>query len=258
MNSSKTYANLAVTSNGNIFTVTLHRPPENFLDEEMLIELVDALEDLDGNDSCRVTILASEGKHFCAGANIAKRLADGQRRATHIYGHVPRLARIRKPIVACVQGAAVGAGLGLALMADFRAATAGSRFSANFNRQAYSPGFALTYTLPRVVGVQRASWLFYSGARIGGEEALRIGLIDRLSTSAHPGDAAVELATELALSGPLAVQGTRELLRQHFAARVEAAIAEEMALQDRLRETDDYVEGVQAMKERRLPNFQGR
>ena len=88
-------------------------------------------------------------------------------------------------MVAAVQGPAVGGGLGLALVADFRVACSEARFSANFNRLGFHPGFGLSVTLPRVVGMQKAAYMFYSGRRVQGEEALAIGLADRLVAKAE-------------------------------------------------------------------------
>lgn len=241
---------------GAVAILALCRPPENFVDEQAITMLADALEALDADASVRAVILASEGKHFCAGANLAKRAREGGDRG-HIYGQAARLTRTRKPLIAAIQGAAIGAGLGLAMVADFRVGCAEARFSANFNRQGYSPGFGLTFLLPNVVGKQAANWMFYSGERVKGEDALRIGLIDRLMPLAELREAAMNMATEIALSGPLAVQETRALARGDFAARFDAAVQAEMALQDRLRLTADYREGVAAMSERRVPVFRG-
>ncbi|MBM3560878.1 MAG: enoyl-CoA hydratase/isomerase family protein, partial [Alphaproteobacteria bacterium] len=178
--------------------------------------------------------------------------------AKHLYKEATRLFRARKPIVAAVQGAAIGGGLGLALVADFRVTCDEARFSANFNRLGFHPGFALTYTLPRLVGQQQAALLFYTGRRVSGTEAVRIGLADELVPLADVRKAAIELANEIAVSAPLAVMATRETVRRHFADQAEAATERELVEQDWLRKTEDFKEGVKAMGERRPPNFQGR
>src|SRR5690606_13245125 len=133
-----------------------------------------------------------------------------------------RLFRTRKPIVAAVHGAAIGGGLGLACVADFRVTCQEARFSANFTRLGFHPGFGLTATLPRLVGPQMAALLFYTGRRIPGDEAVRIGLADLLVPQAEVRSAAEALATEIAQSGPLAVVATRETLRRGLADAVEA------------------------------------
>ena len=178
-------ADINVSKNGHIGTVELNRPPNNFLDMELIGEVAGAFEEFDRDDNIRAIVLCSAGKHFCAGANLGQRLANeaaGKPAQTgkHLYHEANRLVRTKKPFVAAVQGAAVGAGCGLALVADFRVGCSEARFSTNFARQGYHPGFGTTHTLQRIVGVQKASWLLYTGERIDGDEAFKIGLIDRL------------------------------------------------------------------------------
>ena len=112
----------------------------------------------------------------------------------HLYQQAVRLFRTKKPVVAAVQGAAVGGGLGLSLVADFRVASPDSRFTANFNRLGFHPGFGLSITLPRVVGPQKAALLFYTGRRIDGNEAHAIGLVDVLVPQDELRAAALSLA----------------------------------------------------------------
>ena len=166
--------------------------------------------------------------------------------------------RTGKPIVAAVQGAAVGAGLGLALVADFRVTCAEARFSANFTRLGFHPGFGLTATLPRLLGASKAALLMYTGRRVPGDEAVAMGLADVLVPLADVRKAATELATEIAQSAPLAIVATRETLRRGLAEAFGAATEREFEEQDWLRKTADFKEGTKAMAERRLPNFQAR
>ena len=139
----------------------IHRPPDNYFDAELIRDLADHLERLEEHAECRAIVLASEGRNFCAGALLGSVPPPDPAR---IYGEAVRLFAGTKPIVAAVQGAAVGGGLGLALMADFRVASAESRFSANFSRLGYFPGFGLTGLLPRLVGEQAA--LFGAGEQL--------------------------------------------------------------------------------------------
>ena len=151
-----------------------------------------------------------------------------------------------------------GGGLGLALVPDFRVACPESRFSANFTRLGFHPGFGLTYTLPRLVGATKAALMFYTGRRIKGEEALAMGLADQLVPLEQVRSAAWDLAREIAISAPLAIVETRATLRQGLADAVKAATDHELAIQDRLRATEDFKEGIAAMSDRREPNFKGR
>ncbi len=226
----------------------------------MIAELADELERLDNEQQCRAIVLCSEGKHFSAGADLGNRGPDGRdtvARGRHLYKEAIRLWRTGKPIVAAVQGAAVGAGLGLAVMADFRVGCPDARFSANFTRLGFHPGFGLTATLPRLLGPQQAALMMYTGRRLTGEEAKAIGLLDQLVATEQVREAAVTLATEIAQSAPLAIVSARETLRRGLAAAVQAATEREYQEQNWLRETEDFREGVRAMAERRLPEFKG-
>lgn len=253
---------LRLDREGAVARLTLSRPPNNFLDVTLVAGVADALLALDEDPSCRVVLLAAEGRHFCAGADFSRR-TDGAGAARHpvsgrtLYQEACRLPLSRKPIVAAVQGAAIGAGLGLAAIADFRVTCPEARFSANFTRLGIHPGFGLTATLPRLVGAQRAALLFYTGRRIGGEEAAAIGLADQLVPQEGLPAAAMALAQEIAASAPLAIASTRITLRQGLAEAFTAAAAHEEAEQDRLRLTADFREGVRATAERRTPDFTG-
>ena len=259
-----TFGDLHVTLDDNrVATAEIRRPPNNFFDLALIDSLAEAFGALDDSPDCRAIVLCAEGKHFCAGADFGNR-ADGPAPTNpdgsprHLYDAAVALFSTKTPVVAAVQGAAVGGGLGLACMPDFRVAAPEARFTANFARLGFHHGFALSTTLPDIVGKQRALELLYTGRRIKGDEAAEIGLVDklvpldRLRTEAH------DLAAEIALSAPLAVVSIRETMRGDLADRVRAATDREKAEQNRLQGTDDFAEGVRAMAERRAPDFKGR
>ena len=256
------YEHIGVDTAGPIATIEIRRGPNNFIDTDMVGEIADALEIYDRTQDVRAIVLCAEGKHFCAGADFGSRGPDGvartAKRGRHLYKEAQRLWRTGKPIVAAVQGAAVGAGVGLAVMADFRVACPEARFSTNFTRLGFHPGFGLTATLPRLIGEQQAALLMYTGRRITGEDALRIGLADYCVPQDQVRAKAAEVATEIAQSAPLAIIATRETLRRGLADAVARATEREYEEQDWLRNTEDFREGTKAMGERRLPNFQAR
>jgi 2-(1,2-epoxy-1,2-dihydrophenyl)acetyl-CoA isomerase len=239
-----------------VATVELHRPPENYFDRALIGALADAYQALDADPRCRAIVLCSEGKHFCAGARLTGHgLGDGP---GALYREAIRLFEAAKPVVAAVQGAAIGGGLGLACSADFRVGCPQARFAANFARLGFHHGFGLSVTLPAIVGQQHSLRLLYTGRRIDGDEAERIGLCDRLVPAAQVRAAAHELAAEIAGSAPLAVQSIRSTMRGDLAGRIRAATGREGAEQNRLAATADWAEGVRATAERRPPRFEGR
>jgi 2-(1,2-epoxy-1,2-dihydrophenyl)acetyl-CoA isomerase len=238
-----------------VATVEIHRPPHNWFDMPVITALAESVLGLDDDPACRAIVLCSEGKNFCAGADLSG--SDLIESTASLYDEAVRLFSNRKPIVAAVQGAAVGGGLGLSLAADFRVAAPQTRFSCNFARLGFHQGFGISVTLPAVVGQQRAIELMYTGGEVRGEEALRIGLADRMVPLEELRVGAQTFAAEIAAAGPLAVLSIRETMRGDLADRVRAATAREHTEQQRLRETDDFREGVAATAERRPPQFTG-
>jgi len=237
-----------------VAVVRLRRPPNNYFDTGLIESVASAYEELGRSQWCRAIVLASEGRHFCAGLDFATNA--GQDIAA-LYGAALRLFAAPLPVVAAVQGAAVGGGCGLALSADFRVAAPTSRFSANFARLGFHHGFALTVTLPAVVGRQAAADLLLTGRRVGGDEAHALGLCDRLVDDGEVRAEALRYAGELAASGPLAVRAIRATLRRGLVEEARAAMEHECAEQLVLRDTADFAEGVRAAAARRDPDFTG-
>lgn len=245
--------NIAVEVQGNVGVVEIRRGPHNFFDENSLKELAEALVGLDTDPAVRVVVLCAEGKSFCAGADL--RGVD-QHVLRRVYRAAQQLFTTRKPIVAAIQGAAVGGGLGLAMAADFRVAGPRARLTANFARLGFHHGFGLTVTLPAAVGQQNALDLLYSGRNVGSEEALALGLVDRV-TDDDPRAAAIAWAAELAVSAPLSLTAIRSTLRRDLTSRVVAALDEEAAAQTSLLGSSDFAEGVAASIGKRAPEFTG-
>jgi enoyl-CoA hydratase/carnithine racemase len=223
-------------------------------------DLADALEAIDEERDLRASVLAAAGKTFCAGADLASPTGvggAGMEGINPLYVQAVRLFSTRKPIVAAVQGAAIGAGLGLALVADFRVAAPEARFAANFVKLGFHPGFGITHTLPRVVGEQRAALMCLTARRIKAAEALGWGLIDQMVPMEDLRSAALSLAGEVAENAPLAVQSTRQTMRTGLAAAVKAQTDHELIEQTALRKTADFAEGVRSVNERRPGVFVG-
>jgi enoyl-CoA hydratase/carnithine racemase len=252
------YGDVRVTVEGHVAVLEIDRPPNNHVTVDLIRDLADALDDVDGDRELRVSLLCSAGRVFCGGADLVTPGEAGVVDSTHaLYAQAARLFATRKPIVAAVQGAAVGAGLGLALVADVRIAAPEARFSANFVSLGFHPGFGTTASLPRIIGAQKAAVMFLTGRRIKADQALAWGLVDDVADLATLRADAIAWAREIAGNGPLAVQATRATLRAALADEVRAQTDLEAAEQAILRPTNDFAEGVRAVAERRPGRFTG-
>ena len=270
------FEDISLTREGHRARIEIQRPPHNFFDFALIRQIADALEALDEDPECRAIVLAAQGKSFCAGANFG---ADGRNtpgapqgaqtpshssdssreNATQIlYREAVRLFRCHKPVIGAIQGPAIGGGLGLALACDFRVGSPEARFSANFVKLGFHPGFGLSITLPALVGQQNANLMFLTGRRVKGEEALAMGLIDELVPAEQLQDGANRLADEIAENAPLALLSIRATMRSGLADSIAQMTDHELSEQQRLRATEDYQEGVRAVAERRPGNFKGR
>src|SRR5947208_13670162 len=153
------FKEIGVSVDGFVATVEMRRPPHNFFDSALIAEIGEAFERLDADPACRTIVLAAEGRSFCAGADFSKRMDTGtveeasrSGAGRHLYKEAIRLFRTKKPIIRAVHGAAVGGGLGLAPVPDFRVTCSEATVGANFNRLGLHPGFGPTRTLRRAVG----------------------------------------------------------------------------------------------------------
>jgi enoyl-CoA hydratase/carnithine racemase len=241
----------------NVALVGWHRPDTNYFDVALIRQIGEVLGSLSDDDAVRCVVLFSEGRHFCAGANFSGS-DEISANPWPLYEAGLSLFEFPLPMVAAVQGVAVGGGLGVALAADFRVATPSTRFHANFSRLGFHQGFGISVTLPEVVGRQRALQMLYGAKAVSGEEALSIGLADQLAPADQLLESAVSFATAIASNGPLALRAIRKTMREGFVERVRAAMEKEAHEQKILGATEDFKEGVRASTERRSPNFSGR
>jgi len=262
------FKDIGVDTNGHVALIEIRRPPNNFFDIALIQEIASALEAFDEAPAIRAVVLAAQGKAFCAGANFGDGSnldKEGQRpgelnresAVRHLYLEGNRLFRTKKPIVGAVHGSAVGGGLGLAMVADFRVTCPEARFAANFTRLGFHPGFGLTVTLPAVIGATKAALMFYTSRRVTGEDAYAMGLADVLVPQSDVRAAALKFAAEIAENSPLGLIATRATMRGDLADRVLRATEHELVEQTRLRKTADFKEGVAHYLEKRSPDFTG-
>ena len=268
MSEAPRYADISVTQSGHVATVEIQRPPHNFFDHSLIEQVADAFDGLDEDPNCRAIVLAAQGKSFCAGANFGsgqpgdEGSSDFSEEGFHdttgkLYREAARLYGNKKPVVGAIQGAAIGGGLGLSLVPDFRVASPQARFGANFVKLGIHQGFGISVTLPRRIGQQAANMMLYTGRRLNGEQALEIGLVDILVEPEDLRARANELAQEIAENAPLAMVSVRATMRAGLAEAVAEATEHELAEQEWLRATQDAAEGIRAVAERRPGNFVG-
>src|SRR6201981_1944307 len=228
------YTEIGVEKHGHVGLIEIRRPPLNFFDVTLINQIADALEEFDRDIEVRSSVLAAQGKAFCAGANFGdpKRQEQEERARTdpasnlpinHLYVQAVRIFRNKKPFVAAVHGAAIGGGLGLAVSADFRVTCPEARFSANFTKLGFHPGFGLTVTLPALIGKNNAELMFYTSRGAAGEEAVKWALANELVPQDQVKSAAMKLAGEIAECSPLGLLSTRATMRAGLADSVLSA-----------------------------------
>lgn len=258
----KQYGDIAVSVlDKHVAVCEIQRGPNNFFDEILIEDMAECFRAIDANKDLRAIVLCAEGKHFCAGLNFQPATEEAKAavlevpKINPIYAAAVQLFSCETPVVAAVQGAAIGGGFGLALMPDFRVVGPSTRMTANFVKLGFTPGFGLTHTLPRIVGEQKAARLFYTGERINGQTAYEWGLGDLYAEDDNIRATAIDFARQIAENAPLAVVSVRKQMRAGLADAVKTATDIENAEQYWLRQTEDHLEGVAAVQERRAGNF---
>jgi enoyl-CoA hydratase/carnithine racemase len=230
-----------------IGTIEIQRPPNNFVTVRLVDDLATTCEGL-AAAGCRAVVLCSEGENFSAGTDLRvnPRSAQGAGDRSHFCDAAMRLFEQPLVLVAALQGEAVGAGVGLAMAADFRVVSTASRLHLNFARLGLHHGFGLTVTLSRAIGYQRAQDLLYSGVSVTGGVAVELGLADRLTAPGGERAAARSLASLVSFSDPLAVRAIRQTMRRELIDDVREALNHERIAQERLVAMTDIRDGVDA------------
>lgn len=254
---------------GAVLTLTLDRPDaRNAYSDAMVESLVRALDDADRDDSVRCLILTGAGPAFSAGGDL-KRMAqhDGmfaggptELRRRYIDGiqRIPRrFSLLEKPIVAAINGPAIGAGLDLACMCDLRLAARGAQLGSTFVKVGLVPGDGGAYLLARTIGFARALELMLTARVLDTDEAERIGLVHRVVDPTDLLPAANTLAEQLAALPPLALRLTKRAAYRSHEADLEQALELAATYQGVVQNTADHAEAVRAMLQRRPPNFTG-
>jgi enoyl-CoA hydratase/carnithine racemase len=279
------YKCLTLEKEGYIATVTLNRPDSGNAFDFRLMEEIDHVfrDNIDKDDSIRVAILTGAGKYFSTGVDL-KMFASAEPEvdkeelekgvaASHvqeakedvpwgkgtIVGAVVVMTTMRKPVIAAVNGPAVGLGFSLALASDIRIASDRARFSMIFVKRGLGPDTGASFTLPRVVGFPKAKELLLTGDMIDASEAERIGIVSKVVPHDDLMTAAKELAAKIAKNPPLAVAAHKEVLNNSIhETDIIKQMEMEIAYTDKMLNTEDFQEAAKAFLEKREPVFKGR
>ena len=261
------YPDISYKKEGHIATITLDRPEKmNSFSAEMQDSLYRAISDSIQDKNIRVILLTGKGRAFCAGADVkqmAQRLDEpggAERDMTQISDRVSLyvlMQKCDKPIICAVNGVAAGGGLDLALACDIRIASDQARFAEVFIRRGMIPASGGTYFLPRLVGIDRALLMAWTGDMVDAKEAERIGLVTMVVPHAELEIAAMEVAEKLAKGPPLAIQRAKRAIYEGLTLNLDQTLKMIGPIVKELNLTQDHKEGAKAFVEKREPVFKG-
>jgi enoyl-CoA hydratase/carnithine racemase len=249
-----------------IATLTLNRPDKmNAFTGPMIDRWAWALGDAQRDPEVSVVVVTGAGRAFCAGGDVA-RMGEGKPapldHKNTLWEHIHRVPKalevMDKPVIAMVNGVAVGAGMGMALMCDLRIASDTARFSTGYVRVGLVPGDGDTYFLPRLVGSARALELLWTADFVESAEAERLGIVNRVVPADRLAEETVALARRIAAGPQIPIRMIKRLVYQSLRLDLRThldLVSSHMAV---VRETADHKEGVRAFQEKRAPRFEGR
>ena len=254
---------LIYVKDSGIATLTLNRPKKmNAFTPSMHRGISAMIKDAANDDEVRVLVITGTGRAFCVGADV-KSLEEGfESSIEDLAGAAPELlsvvlVRMRKPVIAAINGIAAGGGLDAACACDIRIASDRARFSSLFVRRGLVPTMGGTYLLPRLIGTDRACEMIWTGDMIDANEAERIGLVTRVVPHDELSPAVEELALKLASGPPLAIAGAKRLIYQGLSQDLDSALEDIMREYAALSQTRDHREALRAYLEKREPRFEG-
>ena len=257
---------LIATSSSGVRTITLNRPEKlNAVNPRLADELPRAIEESARDDAVRVVVITGAGRGFCSGLDLSEppRLPEGDLRArldplAWVGRWVVTAVLCEKPLIAAVNGSAAGAGFGLALACDIRLVARGARATAGYVRRGLSPDAGVSYMLPRLIGLSRASEILLTGRELDAVEAERIGLAAAVFDDATFAADVLAYAERLASGPPIAFALTKRLLAATFGGTLEEHLAHELAAIKTCFASQDVAEALRAFGEKRTPVFRGR
>ncbi|HKZ54313.1 MAG TPA: enoyl-CoA hydratase-related protein [Anaerolineales bacterium] len=247
-----------------VLTITLDRPKANAFNNAMVEQLLEALKSAERDEDVRCVILTGAGRFFSAGQDVAVFLESGgdvpfRRHLERTYNRVVlRLRRLEKPVVAAINGAAAGAGLGIALATDIRLAAQSARFFFGFTGLGLAADSGTSLILPLLIGLARATEMAFTNEPLTAEQALAFGLVNRVAPDDDLPAVAAELGASLAAGPTRALGLTKRAFNRALASAWETTLDYEAHLQEIAGRTQDFKEGAAAFVEKRPPHFTGR
>jgi len=255
------YSEITYSCSKGIATLTLNRPELlNPFSAAMAREVAVAIEEARADEGCCVLVITGAGRAFCAGGDVSAfkkgmNVIEGREYVIQVGRAVLAMHNFEKPIIAAVNGYAMGAGFNLALAADLIVAVKEAKFAQVFSQVGLAVDTGGSYFLPRVVGLARAKELVFTGRTIDAEEALKMGLINRVVEKENLEQEVASLATELAQGPSQALGLDKMLINSGLETDLETALTEEALAQSLCMQTEDHVEGVKAFYEKRKAKF---
>ena len=254
------YRFVTVTVADRLATITLNNPPSNVLSTAVLQELDQVFGTMEAENTVRVIIFTASGRFFCPGADIGEvaklqRAGQGAELSSKGQELLNRIERFDKPVIAAINGACLGGGLELAMACHMRVAAAGVQFGLPEVKLGLIPGFGGTQRLPRIIGPSRAAELILTGELITSDQALSMGLVNRVVLGRDLLAQAQQLAGRITSKGRLAIQSALRAIRTGLDSPLAEGLARETELFGILCETPDKKEGTAAFLEKRPPKF---
>jgi 2-(1,2-epoxy-1,2-dihydrophenyl)acetyl-CoA isomerase len=257
-------SNILIEKNGHVFIIRLNQPNNmNSLEKGLRKDLKDALMQFRDDQESRVAILAGQGKAFCAGGSLTElkegmNAVEGMNYMMSVNEIIKLITDIAKPIIAAVNGAAMGAGFNMALACDMVIASSNAVFSQAFAKVGLVPDLGGLYFLPRVVGMHKAKELIFSGKIIKADEALQMGIVNRVIAADEFDAHVLDTATKIAKGPSVAFGLVKLILSRSLEKNLDDILQYEAFAQAICMQSDDHKEGVKAFYEKKNPVFSGK
>jgi len=258
------YKNIIFKIDEHVGVISMNRPDVlNSFNYEMADELLDSLETCNNNQDIRAVLIKGEGRAFCAGQDLEEATRKNGPSIGEIIDHtfnpiIKAIDSIDLPVICCVNGIAAGAGANLALACDVTFASESAKFIQSFVHIGLVPDTAGTWTLPRLIGIQKAAGLMFSGDKINAKYAEEIGMIYACEKDEEVSQTALDFAKKLSLLPTKSIAMTKKLLKESHSNSIKDQLDLEKKYQIIAAKSEDHQEGINAFFEKRKPNYKGK